>query len=130
LFNARIILHDIGKVHELSGPVDTSYTTEGKLLGHISIMVAEVQETAKELKIEGEEVTLLKHMVLSHHGKPEWGSAIQPMIKEAEMLHIIDMIDAKMNMLDKALAKTAPGEFTERLFTFEHRSFFNPEMYE
>lgn len=130
LLYAGIILHDIGKVHELSGPVATSYTMEGKLLGHISIMVSEVQETAKELKIEGEEVTLLKHMVLSHHGKPEWGSAVQPMLKEAEMLHIIDMIDAKMNMLDKALSKTAPGEFTERLFTFEHRSFFNPEMYE
>ena len=114
LLYAGIILHDIGKVMELSGPVATTYTIEGNLLGHITIMVNEISKAAEELEIEGEEVMLLQHMVLSHHGKEEWGSPKRPMIREAEMLHYIDNIDAKMNMLNRALDKTNPGEFTER----------------
>ncbi len=127
LLYAGVILHDIGKVIELSGPVGTMYTVEGNLLGHISIMVNEIGLTATELKIEDEEeVMLLKHLVLSHHGKEEWGSPKKPMIQEAEMLHYIDNIDAKMNMLTRALDKTQPGEFTERLFPLDNRSFYKP----
>ncbi|MFC4411546.1 3'-5' exoribonuclease YhaM [Chungangia koreensis] len=126
LLYAGIILHDIGKVVELSGPVATTYTLEGNLLGHITIMVNEIAKTADELQIDGEEVLLLQHMVLSHHGKEEWGSPKRPMLREAEILHYIDNIDAKMNMLNRALGKTQPGEFTERLFPLENRSFYKP----
>ena len=126
LLYAGVILHDIGKVIELSGPVGTMYTVEGNLLGHISIMVNEIGQAANELKIEGEEVMLLQHLVLSHHGKEEWGSPKKPMIQEAEILHYIDNIDAKMNMLTRALDKTKPGEFTERLFPLDNRSFYKP----
>ncbi|BAK15120.1 3'-5' exoribonuclease YhaM [Solibacillus sp. FSL W7-1472] len=128
LLYAGVILHDIGKVIELSGPVGTMYTVEGNLLGHISIMVNEIGQAANELKIEGEEVMLLKHLVLSHHGKEEWGSPKKPMIQEAEILHYIDNIDAKMNMLTRALDKTKPGEFTERLFPLDNRSFYKPTI--
>lgn len=128
LLYAGIILHDIGKLHELSGVVSTTYTTEGTLLGHIPIMITEIKEVAKELKIDSEEVMVLQHMVLSHHGKPEWGSARTPLIREAEMLHLIDMIDAKLNMLDRALGKIEPGEFTERLFAMDNRSFYKPSF--
>lgn len=69
LLFAGIILHDIGKVVELSGPVATMYTVEGNLLGHITIMVNEIAKIASELEIEGEEVMLLQHMVLSHHAR-------------------------------------------------------------
>ncbi|MFS0824365.1 HD domain-containing protein [Bacillus sp. 1P02SD] len=65
LLYAGIILHDLGKVTELSGPISTTYTIEGNLLGHISIMVNEVGQAAKELGIEGEEVTILQHIILS-----------------------------------------------------------------
>ncbi|QFG00121.1 3'-5' exoribonuclease YhaM [Psychrobacillus glaciei] len=126
LLYAGIILHDIGKVLELSGPVATTYTIEGNLLGHITIMVNEISKAAEELQIEGEEVMLLQHMVLSHHGKEEWGSPKRPMVREAEILHYIDNIDAKMNMLNRALDKTNPGEFSERLFALENRSFYKP----
>ncbi|WP_332648527.1 3'-5' exoribonuclease YhaM [Lysinibacillus sp. 54212] len=126
LMYSGIILHDIGKVVELTGPVGTAYTVEGNLLGHISIMVNEIGQAATELKIEGEEVMLLQHLVLSHHGKEEWGSPKKPMIQEAEMIHYIDNIDAKMNMLTRALDKTKPGEFTERLFPLDNRSFYKP----
>lgn len=128
LLYAGVILHDVGKVIELSGPVGTMYTVEGNLLGHISIMVNEIGQAATELKIEGEEVMLLQHLVLSHHGKEEWGSPKKPMIQEAEILHYIDNIDAKMNMLTRALDKTKPGEFTERLFPLDNRSFYKPNI--
>ena len=128
LMYAGVILHDIGKVIELTGPVGTAYTIEGNLLGHITIMVNEIGQAAKELGIEGEEVMLLQHLVLSHHGKEEWGSPKKPMIQEAEIIHYIDNIDAKMNMLTRALEKTKPGEFTERLFPLDNRSFYKPNM--
>ncbi|WP_432352762.1 3'-5' exoribonuclease YhaM [Sporosarcina sp. A2] len=126
LLYSGVILHDIGKVIELSGPVAAHYTVEGNLLGHISIMVTEISKAADELEITGEEVMLLQHMVLSHHGKEEWGSPKRPMLPEAEMLHYIDNIDAKMNMLNRAMSKTEPGTFSERIFPLENRSFYKP----
>ncbi|WP_373895633.1 3'-5' exoribonuclease YhaM [Virgibacillus natechei] len=127
LLYAGIILHDLGKLRELSGVVTTSYTTEGKLLGHIPMMVEEIGLMAKELQIEGEEeVLILQHVVLSHHGKAEWGSPKPPLVREAEILHLIDLMDAKMNMLNRALDKVKPGEFTERLFAMDNRAFYKP----
>ncbi|MDW0118384.1 3'-5' exoribonuclease YhaM [Sporosarcina thermotolerans] len=128
LLYAGIILHDIGKVIELSGPIGTQYTVEGNLLGHITIMVNEISKAAEELEIIGEEVMLLQHMVLSHHGKEEWGSPKRPMLMEAEVLHYIDNIDAKMNMLNRVMSKTANGEFTERVFALDNRSFYKPNL--
>lgn len=130
LLYAGVILHDLGKVRELSGPIDTSYTLEGKLLGHISIMVNELTAAASELKIEGEEVLMLQHLILSHHGKGEWGSPKVPVIREAEMLHMIDNIDAKMNMMDRALERVQPGEFSERIMAMDQRSFYKPSFHE
>ncbi len=128
LLYSGIILHDIGKVFELSGPIATTYTVEGNLLGHISIMVTEIAKAAEELGIEGEEVMLLQHIVLSHHGKEEWGSPKKPMVKEAEILHYIDNIDAKMMMLDRVLGKTREGEFSERVFALDNRAFYKPKL--
>ncbi|HAM79914.1 3'-5' exoribonuclease YhaM [Ornithinibacillus bavariensis] len=130
LLYAGIILHDIGKVKELSGVVSTSYTLQGKLLGHIPMMVEEIGHIAKELKIDGEEVLILQHLVLSHHGKAEWGSPTPPLVREAEILHFIDLIDAKMNMLNRALDKVKPGEFTEKLFAMDNRAFYKPTFEE
>ncbi|WP_077211097.1 3'-5' exoribonuclease YhaM [Bacillus dakarensis] len=129
LLYAGIMLHDLGKVMELSGPISTSYTVEGNLIGHISIMVNEIGKAAEELSINGEEIMVLKHLVLSHHGKAEWGSPKPPLIKEAEILHYIDNIDAKMNMLDRALERVKPGEFTERVFALDNRSFYKPTFH-
>jgi len=126
LLYAGVILHDLGKVKELSGPISTTYTVEGNLLGHISIMVNEIGKAADELGISGEEVMILQHLVLSHHGKAEWGSPKPPMIKEAEILHHIDNLDAKMNMLDRALSRVKPGEFSERVFALDNRTFYKP----
>ncbi|PTG18984.1 3'-5' exoribonuclease YhaM [Staphylococcus chromogenes] len=127
LLYSGIILHDMGKVRELSGPIATSYTLEGNLLGHISIASEEVAEAARELGIQGEEVLLLRHLILSHHGKLEYGSPKLPHVKEAEILYFIDNIDARMNMFDKAFKKIEKGQFTERIFGLENRQFYKPE---
>lgn len=123
-----VILHDLGKLIELSGPVLTEYTMEGKLLGHISIMQAKVALAAEQLGIEGEEVILLRHMILSHHGVYEYGSPVLPMLPEAEMLFYIDNMDAKMNAIEKALEGIEPGEFTPRIFSLDNRSFYKNQL--
>lgn len=129
LLYSGIILHDIGKVKELSGPIGTTYTTEGNLIGHIVIAVEEISMVAAELEIEGEEVLLLKHLILSHHGKLEYGSPKVPMLKEAEILHFIDNIDARMMMMDKHLDNTDKGMFTDRIFPLENRNLYKPESF-
>ena len=126
LLYSGIILHDLGKTIELSGPVGTSYTLEGELLGHIVIMSDEVARMADKLGIEAEEITLLRHIILAHHGKYEFGSPKLPMIKEAEIIHFIDNIDARMMMFEKNLANVEPGAFSEKLFGLEGRHFYVP----
>ncbi|MFP3122194.1 3'-5' exoribonuclease YhaM [Ectobacillus funiculus] len=129
LLYAGVILHDLGKVIELSGPISTSYTVEGNLLGHISIMVSEIAKAAEELNIQGEEIVILQHLVLSHHGKAEWGSPKPPLVREAEVLHYIDNLDAKMNMMDRALSRVKPGEYTDRIFALDQRAFYKPSFH-
>ena len=127
LLISGIILHDIGKIQELSGPIAPVYTLEGNLLGHISIGAELVKRKADELGFKGEKVTLLIHMILSHHGAKEYGSPVLPMIKEAEILSLIDNIDARMNMFEKALAETEEGEYTKRIFALENRNIYKPK---
>ena len=128
LLFAGITLHDLGKTVELSGPVVPEYTVEGKLLGHISISQAMIKEMADKMNIEGEEVTLLQHLILAHHGKNEFGSPVLPQVKEAEVIYLIDNMDARINMLDKALEAVEPGSFSKRDFALENRAFYKPKM--
>jgi 3'-5' exoribonuclease len=120
------IIHDIGKTIELSGPIATKFTLEGKLLGHISIMQAEVKEAADELKMTGEIPLIMEHMVLSHHNQPDYGSPVPPETREALALAMIDDFDAKMNILDKAFQGVNPGEWTQKVFTIDDRYFYLP----
>jgi len=118
------LLHDIGKLIELEGKYTFHYSTEGKLLGHISIMVSELKNAAKELGLTSEVPLLLEHMVLSHHDKPEFGSPIPPCTKEALLLSMIDNMDSKMCIVDKALAEVAPGEFSNKVFPLDGRCLY------
>ena len=123
------ILHDIGKVVELSGPVATKYTDEGNLLGHLTIGMSIVREAAEKLNIKSEVPMLLEHMILSHHGKLEFGAAVLPSTKEALLLSMIDDMDAKMMMLEKAYENVKEGEYTERLFALDNRAFYKSRDY-
>ncbi|MBR3251503.1 MAG: HD domain-containing protein [Erysipelotrichaceae bacterium] len=122
---AGVIVHDLGKIEELTSPVVTEYSTIGKLLGHISIMDARLLEIGKELHLEdSEELMVLRHMVLSHHGQFEFGSPVRPETLEAEMLNLIDNIDARVNTIDKALSEIKEGEFTGKIFALDNRFFY------
>jgi len=123
-----VLLHDLGKVVELSGPILTEYTLEGKLIGHISIMQAQVLEVATSMGYQAsEQVILMRHLILSHHGEYEYGSPVLPMVMEAEILNYVDNIDARMNMFDKALTPLKEGEWTQRIFALENRPFYKPK---
>ena len=121
------LLHDFGKMIELVGPAVYRYSLEGKLLGHISIMCAELRAAAKELHIESEAPVLLEHMVLSHHGQLEFGSPVLPLTKEALLLSMIDNLDSKMLVVEKALEEVAPGEWSQKVFALDGRSFYKPK---
>jgi len=125
LLISGILLHDIGKIFELSGPILTEYTLKGKLLGHISMISSIIYEVADKLGYKEEEQTvLLSHLVLSHHGQYEYGSPVLPMLAEAEILNIIDNLDARLNMFSKMMENTEPQSFSGRIFSLENRSFY------
>lgn len=120
------LLHDIGKLKELSGAVGCHYTVEGNLLGHLVIGTMMVNEVANDLQITSEVPLLLEHMIASHHGKLEYGAAILPQTQEALLLSMIDDMDAKANSLNKNLSNIKEGTFTEKIFPLDNRSFYKP----
>ena len=122
-----ILLHDMGKCIEFEGPVIYKYSLQGKLLGHISIMASEIRHAAEELNLTGETPILLEHMVLAHHGQHEFGSPVLPLTKEALLLSLIDNIDSKMVILEKALENVNEGEFSAKIFPLDNRSFYKPK---
>lgn len=122
-----IILHDLGKTIEFEGPVIYKYSLEGKLLGHISLMVSEIRRAAEGLKITSEVPLLLEHMVLSHHGSNEFGSPVLPMTREALLLSLIDNLDSKMVIVDKALENVNPGEFSNKVYPLDNRMIYKPK---
>lgn len=127
LLIAGALVHDVGKTVEMSGPVTTEYTLEGKLEGHISIGNGILSEVAAENHLEDkEETALLHHMILSHHGHYEYGSPVLPMTQEAEVLATIDNLDARMNTLKQVLGSLKPGEWSTRQFAMENRQFYKP----
>lgn len=129
LLFAGAILHDLGKTIELSGPVGTTYTVPGNLLGHIVLIDEEIVKAAQELKIDtnSESMIILRHMIISHHGLKEYGSPIEPHMLEAVVLHALDDLDAQIQMVSGALKGVAPGTFSERIFGMDGRNFYQPE---
>lgn len=128
LVYAGIILHDLGKVIELSGPKGTEYTKKGNLLGHITIGSNEIYNIATELGYQdSDEVISLIHIVLSHHGKMEYGSPKEPMIPEAMLVHLLDYCDSKLASMEREVAKTEKGEYTNPILTFR-KSFYIPDL--
>ena len=122
-----VLMHDMGKTIELEGPVAFKYSLEGKLIGHISILSALIKEAADSLNITNETPILLQHMILSHHGQHEYGSPVLPLTKEALLLSLIDNLDCKVVALNKALETVKEGEFTQKIFSLDGRSFYNPK---
>lgn len=126
LLYAGIIIHDIGKTRELTDAFAPEYSLEGTLIGHISLIQDEFTELRKWYKTEDgqEALLLLQHMVLSHHGRQEWGSPVTPGILEAQILHQLDQLDANMNSIEHALANTEDDQYTESLFALSNKKFY------
>ncbi|HCU41973.1 HD domain-containing protein [Leuconostoc falkenbergense] len=129
LLIAGALLHDLGKTIELSGPVATQYTLSGNLIGHITLIDEQIVLAARELKfdLQDEDLILLRHVVLSHHGILEYGSPVRPVVMEAEVLHQLDELDAGIQMMSGVLEKTADGSFSDRVFGLDNRKFYKPE---
>ena len=127
LLLAGVALHDIEKLNELDSDengVVKEYTLEGKMLGHLVMGVEAIGERCKELGIDDEKRLLLQHMSLSHHYEPEFGSPKKPLFPEAEMLHYLDMTDAKMFDAEYALVNVEPGGFSEKVYTLDNRKLY------
>ena len=104
------MLHDIGKLQELRWGTSFEYTLEGQLLGHITIGVGMVARKMDAIEGFPPELRLLvSHMILSHHGKYEFGSPKLPMIPEAVLLHYLDDMDAKMQTMRAEFARNLAG---------------------
>lgn len=122
------ILHDVAKTFEMQtakSGLCSGYTVGGELIGHLVKGAMYIEETAKELGIEDEKITLLEHMVLSHHGVPEYGSPVRPMFLEAEILSTLDSLDATIFEINNATNKIDAGSFTERQWALDNRKLFN-----
>jgi 3'-5' exoribonuclease len=126
-----VILHDIGKVRELSWEIGFEYTIEGMLLGHIQIGAALAERTMDSLPAFPPKLkTLVLHMILSHHGKLEFGSPKLPMIPEALVLNFIDDLDAKMQAVSSEFEKSeregkGPNELTNKVWALDNRQLLN-----
>jgi 3'-5' exoribonuclease len=126
-----VMLHDIGKVYELAWATGFEYTVEGMLLGHIQMGMALVEKTIDGLPgFPPRLKTLVLHMILSHHGKLEFGSPKLPMIPEALVLHFIDDLDAKMQAVASEFEKSAregkrPDELTGKVWALDQRQLLN-----
>ncbi len=131
LLCAGIILHDLYKTEEMEinevGLVH-KYSPSGNLLGHISLGVSAIESKARELHIDTENVLLLKHMVLSHHYYPEHGSPVFPMFLEAEMLHHIDIIDARVYDFCEQYKKISHKTVSEPVWSMDKRRVYKPSF--
>ena len=120
------LLHDFAKESEFAfsklGMV-TDYSTKGQLLGHLVMGAQEAAETAAELGVPDDKSVLLQHMILSHHGEPEFGAAVVPMCAEAELLSYIDRMDSRMEIYAEALPDVPEGGFSSRIFALEKKIY-------
>lgn len=122
------ILHDVCKTDEFkisSTGLAEKYTAEGSLVGHIVMGAMLIDRTAKENDIDKETAMLLEHMLLSHHGEPEFGAAVRPLFLEAEILSELDTLDATVYEIENCLADVAPHEFSSRQWALDDRKFYN-----
>ncbi|MBE6776218.1 MAG: HD domain-containing protein [Ruminococcaceae bacterium] len=122
------IVHDLCKIDEFeisSAGLVTGYSVKGELLGHLVMGAVKIEEKARQLGIDSEKAMLLQHMVISHHGEPDFGAAVRPMFLEAEILSELDKLDATVNEITSATADLNEGEFSQRMWALDNRKLYN-----
>lgn len=128
LLYSGVILHDVAKIQEFEvsdAGVVSGYTVEGTLIGHLVRGAMNIEKIGDELGIDKELLTLVEHMIISHHGEPEFGAAVRPMFLEAEILSQLDLMDARIFEITQAVSEVQPGEFTPRQWALENRKLYN-----
>lgn len=126
LLVAGAILHDVAKCDEfVTSPLGlvTEYSVKGQLLGHLVMGAGEVAKAAAELGTPEEKSVLLQHMLLSHHGEPEFGAAVRPVCAESELLSLIDLIDSRMEIYKEAMDEAEVGGFSKKVFALDKKIF-------
>ena len=126
-----VIIHDMEKLNEIEAKENgmaTGYSAVGQLLGHLVQGAASMQELCKELGVSEEKTMMLQHMIISHHYEPDFGSPKKPMFPEAEMLHYLDIMDARMFDMEEAVQGLEPGSFSDRVWTLDNRRIYKPSF--
>ncbi len=124
-----VIIHDIEKIREINSNkwgISPGYSFKGVMLGHITQGVVMMEKLADEFGINEEKKVMLQHMILTHHYEPEFGSPKRPMFPEAELLHYLDIFDARFYDMQEALQTTEKGDFSEKVWTLENRRVYKP----
>ncbi len=122
------MLHDVAKTDEFivnDCGTASGYSLEGNLVGHLAKGAMIIGKAAEELGVSDETKYLLQHMVLSHHGEPEFGAAVRPMFLEAELLSELDLMDARIYELTEAIGNVPTGEYTNKMWALDNRKFYN-----
>ncbi len=122
------ILHDIAKLSEFKVAdtgIATGYSAEGNLLGHLAMGAMVIDKYAEKLNINPKTAMLLEHMVLSHHGEPEFGAAVRPMFIEAELLSELDLMDSRIYEMREAVSAAPAEDFSARVWAMDNRKLYN-----
>lgn len=128
LLLAGAMLHDISKLEEFQ--VDKTglaegYSIEGNLLGHLAMGAAKIERYAEKLGISRKTSVLVQHMILSHHGEPEFGAAVRPMFIEAELLSELDLMDSRIYEMQEAVSSAKADDFSQRIWALDNRKLYN-----
>lgn len=122
------VVHDLCKIDEFnlsSAGLVTGYSVKGELIGHLVMGAMNIGRKADELGIKGDKAMLLQHMVISHHGEPDFGASVRPMFLEAEILSQLDKLDATIYEINEAVSGVNEGEFTQRMWALDNRKLYN-----
>ena len=128
LLMCGIIVHDLCKIDEFeisTAGLASGYSVKGELIGHLVMGAVKIEVKAKELGISEDTAMLLQHMVISHHGEPDFGAAVRPMFLEAELLSQLDTLDATVFEIASAVGDVGAGEFTPRQWALDNRKLYN-----
>lgn len=128
LLYTGVILHDVAKLWEFDVSetgIASGYTVEGTLIGHLVKGAMNIEAVGNELGIDKELLMLVEHMVLSHHGEPDFGAAVRPMFLEAEILAQLDLLDARVYEVAQAVSEVEPGTFTPRQWALDNKKLYN-----
>ena len=127
---AGVIIHDLAKIGELASNElgIAEYSKQGQFLGHIIMGVEELDRAGRLVGASEEVLLLLKHMIVSHHYEAEYGSPKKPLFLEAELLHHIDLIDARVYDYQNATRHVKPGQFSDPVWSLERRSVYKVEL--